>query len=217
MEKDFYSILGVERNASTDQIRRRFLDLTREKHPDRFRGDAKEAAEHEFQDITQAFNVLSNPNLRREHDQSLVRPKGDGTGADPGQLLRAYLQRGARAYKARNAVEAADNFRRATETDPRSALAWHHLARACHGVPRYLPQACEAISKACELEPMKVSYQQLAGQIHADAGRRDDALRYYRMALKWGGDDPVIVRAIEELESGKKKSLLGGIFGKMDR
>jgi hypothetical protein len=64
---------------------------------------------------------------------------------------------------------------------------------------------------------MKVSYHQLAGQIHELADRADDAVRYYRDALRWGGDDPVIEQKIRELESGKKRSLLGGIFGKMER
>ena len=216
MATDFYSILGVDRNATTDSIRRRFLELTREKHPDRFRGESKLAAESAFQEITQAFNVLSNPTRRREHDQELSRPSAD-QGADSGGLVKAYLQRGIRAFKAKNFMEAADNFRRATETDPRNALAWHHMARACGQVPRYLPQACEAITRACELEPMKMSYHQLAGLIFAKAGRSEEALKSYRTALKWGGDDPAIQAAIDELESGKKKSLLGGIFGKIDR
>ena len=217
MAKDFYSILGVDRNASTDAIRRRFLELTREKHPDRFQGQAKVEAEAAFQEITQAFNVLSNPMKRREHDQEIAQGTVGQSKADPNQLFKAYMQRGVRAFKAKNAIEAADNFRRAAETDPKSALAWHHLARACREVERYLPQACEAIAKACELDPMKVSYHQLAGQIHTMADRPEDAVRFYRDALRWGGEDPVIEQAIQRLEAGKKKSLLGGIFGKIER
>jgi curved DNA-binding protein CbpA len=45
MPADFYSVLGVPRNATTEQIKERFLQLTREKHPDRFPGAEKQKAE----------------------------------------------------------------------------------------------------------------------------------------------------------------------------
>ena len=64
MQVDFYAVLGVPRNATAEQIKERFLQLTREKHPDRFRGAEKQRAELAFQEITQAFNTLSNPERR---------------------------------------------------------------------------------------------------------------------------------------------------------
>src|SRR6202035_951938 len=107
MAKDFYAILGVPRTASEDQLRQRFRELARERHPDRFRGEEKARAEKDFQDITQAFNVLSDPERRRSHDRELARPQEI---SDPRQLVRVYLQRGIRAYKEKNYFEAADNF-----------------------------------------------------------------------------------------------------------
>ena len=58
-----YDILGVERDATEAQIRKAFRKLTFEHHPDRFSGDARAKAEERFQEITEAFNVLS----RRSH------------------------------------------------------------------------------------------------------------------------------------------------------
>ena len=43
MSTDFYGVLGVSRNATTEQIKDRFLQLTRERHPDRFHGEAGHA------------------------------------------------------------------------------------------------------------------------------------------------------------------------------
>lgn len=49
MAKDFYSVLALPRNATEDQIRQRFRELARTRHPDRFQGVTEKArAEQEF-------------------------------------------------------------------------------------------------------------------------------------------------------------------------
>ena len=214
MPADFYVVLGVPRNATSEQIKERFLQLTREKHPDRFQGADKQRAELEFQEITQAFNVLSNADRRRKHDVELQRPEQQQRN-DPADLAKVYLQRGVKAYKAKNFIEAADNFSRATEADGKNALAWHHLARTCMQQEHWLPRAAAAITRACELEPMKPEYAKLAGQIFTRTGDRERAAHFYRVAIRWGGDDPEIRSALDALEGTdkKKKSLLGGLFG----
>jgi curved DNA-binding protein CbpA len=216
MQKDFYAVLGVPRSATAEQIKDRFLQLTREKHPDRFPGADKQRAELEFQEITQAFNLLSNAERRRQHDLELQRPAAAQKAADPGELSRVFLQRGVKAYKAKNFIEAADNFSRATEADPNSAMAWHHLARTCLQQERWLSRATGAIERACELEPMKIEYAKLAGQIFTRSGDREKAAQYYKQAIRWGGDDPEVRAALEQLEGGKRKTLLGGIFGRAE-
>jgi curved DNA-binding protein CbpA len=208
MPMDFYSVLGLPRNATEEQIRQRFRELARVRHPDRFQGQEKESAENDFQAITQAFNVLSDAERRRQHDLELTRP---GTDSDPRQVARAYLQRGIKAYKEKNFLEAADNFDRATKADPASAQTWHHLAMACAQQPNWLPRALTAIEQACELEPMNPSYHKQAGRICALAGQAERAAHHYRQAIEWGDDDPAVRRALEDLE---KPSRRGGLFGK---
>ena len=212
MATDFYDVLGVPRNATTEQVKERFLQLTRSKHPDRFSGPQKQQAELDFQTITQAFNVLSNPERRRLHDVELSKPASHK--ADPGEAGRVFLHRGVKAYKARNFIEAADNFSRATEADPANGLAWHHLARTCMQEDRWLNRATAAVARACELEPMKAEYHKLAGQIFLKAGEREKAAGYFRQAIRWGGDDPEVRAALDALEGKQRKGgLLGGLFG----
>ena len=214
MSTDFYGVLGVSRNATTEQIKDRFLQLTRERHPDRFHGAEKQRAELAFQSITQAFNVLSNPERRRQHDLELSRPAAHKT--DPGEVGRVFMQRGVKAYKGKNFSEAADNFSRATEAEPSNALAWHHLARTCMQEERWLQRATAAVSRACELEPMKAEYHKLAGQIFLRAGERDKAANYFRQAIRWGGEDAEIRAALDTLEGKRKGGLLGGLFGRVE-
>jgi curved DNA-binding protein CbpA len=209
MATDFYAVLALPRNATEDQIRHRFRELARLRHPDRFRGAEKEAAETEFQAITQAFNVLSDPERRRQHDGELARP-GE---SDPRQMCRAYLQRGIKAYKDKSFLDAADNFDRATKADPNNAQAWQHLALACAQQSSWLPRAVAAIERACELEPMNPAFLKQAGRILALAGNAERAASFYRRALQWGDEDPAVQRALDELTKAPVAKR-AGLFGK---
>lgn len=81
-EEDYYDILGVSRNATDEEIKRAYLKLARELHPDRH-GGSKEAAasEERFKLVNRAYEVLKDPERRRQYD---MFGDGDGAGAaDP--------------------------------------------------------------------------------------------------------------------------------------
>jgi curved DNA-binding protein len=65
--KDYYKILGVERNASKDEIKRAFRKLALKTHPDRNPNDPK--AGERFKEINEAYQVLSDPEKRARYDQ----------------------------------------------------------------------------------------------------------------------------------------------------
>ena len=76
MVADYYELLGVAPTASSGEIRKAYLRLAREKHPDRFsEGPEKDAASAVFQDLTTAFNTLCNERSRREYDETRSRPQ----------------------------------------------------------------------------------------------------------------------------------------------
>jgi curved DNA-binding protein CbpA len=209
MSANYYSILGVPQNATTDQVRTRFLELAQKLHPDRFRGDEKEEAERNFQEITEAFNILSNPSRRREHDQQLARPVGEQTGPDPEQLVKIYMQRGVKAYREKQYSAAADNFQRATQTEPTNAKAWYHVALACSHQDRWTQQAMAAIERACELEPLNGRYAKFAGKLFEKGGKLEQAEQFYDKALRWGGEDEDVRAALENLSQKRRKGLSG--------
>jgi molecular chaperone DnaJ len=66
MEKDFYSTLGVPKDASEADIRQAYRKLARKYHPDQNPGDSE--AERKFKDITEAHSVLSDPEQRQQYD-----------------------------------------------------------------------------------------------------------------------------------------------------
>jgi curved DNA-binding protein len=65
--KDYYKILGVERNASADEIKKAFRKLAIKYHPDKNPGD--KTAEEKFKEINEANEVLSDPEKRKKYDE----------------------------------------------------------------------------------------------------------------------------------------------------
>ncbi len=68
-ETDYYKILGVDKNAADEEIKKAYRKLAMKYHPDHYKGDDKEAAEEKFKKISEAYAVLKDKEKRREYDQ----------------------------------------------------------------------------------------------------------------------------------------------------
>jgi molecular chaperone DnaJ len=75
---DYYKILGVGKNASDEEIKKAYRKLARQYHPDRNPGDKK--AEERFKEISQAHDVLSDPEKRKAYDRGQGPLGGFATG-----------------------------------------------------------------------------------------------------------------------------------------
>ena len=83
-DKDFYKVMGVSKDVSEAELKKKYRKLAREFHPDLHPGDAK--AEARFKEINEAHDILSDKAKRAEYDQ--VRAMGSGprfTGGAGGQ------------------------------------------------------------------------------------------------------------------------------------
>ena len=73
--KDHYKTLGIERNSSADEIKKAYRKLAMKYHPDKNPGDS--AAESKFKDVSEAYDILSDTQKKREYDN----PSSGGFGA----------------------------------------------------------------------------------------------------------------------------------------
>ena len=80
--RDYYEILGVERGADADAIKRSYRKLALQYHPDRNNGSAE--AEEQFKELTEAYEVLKDPNKRAAYDRFGHAGVKGGAGAGYG-------------------------------------------------------------------------------------------------------------------------------------
>jgi len=67
--QDYYEVLGVARDADEAAVKKAYRKLALKWHPDRHQGDAREAAEARFKRISEAYEVLSDPEKRKKYDR----------------------------------------------------------------------------------------------------------------------------------------------------
>ena len=78
--KDYYGILGIGRNATEDKIKKAYRNLAMKYHPDRNPGKEKEANE-KFKQINEAYEVLGDPEKRKQYDKFGTVGTGDIFGS----------------------------------------------------------------------------------------------------------------------------------------
>ncbi|MFZ1994670.1 MAG: molecular chaperone DnaJ [Solirubrobacteraceae bacterium] len=89
---DYYKILGVGKNASDEEIKKAYRKLARKYHPDTNQGDKK--AEERFKEISQAHDVLADPDKRKAYDRGGLLGGFGGAGGpggfDPGAFTGGF-------------------------------------------------------------------------------------------------------------------------------
>jgi DnaJ-class molecular chaperone len=99
--KDLYSVLGVSKSASQDEIKKAYRKLAKQYHPDLNPGNKE--AEQKFKDISQAYDILADKDKRRRYDAGEIDATGQeqapGMGAGGKGFYRTWTAGGSRGSK----------------------------------------------------------------------------------------------------------------------
>ena len=179
---NYYELLGIAPSASIADVRKAYAKLARERHPDRFPDPAaKKAAQQTFQEITAAFNTLSNDRARAEYDKSLKAPR---RAPVPEEIARDAYDRGQKLYEAKNFFDAVELLRVATAHAPQEARYHAALGRALARNPHWVREGLQSLEKAVQLAPRHPGYHAELAEILAGQGLRIRARKSAEAALR---------------------------------
>jgi len=218
--RNLYEILGVGPDASDGEIRAAFRRLTRELHPDRFTGEERRRAEERFQEITEAFNVLSRPHLREKYDAELARGRTEAP-RDPREVARLLAARGAQQLREGNLPGALETLDMAIRHDDGNARAHYFYGLALQRVPGRTKEAARHLERAAALEPTNPTIAAEAARIFLALGMQARARRFAEQALSLDPTNAKASGVLAEVEGAAASEggsgLLGGLLGKRGR
>jgi len=176
--------LGIADGAGRDEVKRAFLQIARQFHPDRFASpalaDLATVVRDFFTAVNEAYEVLSDDRKRADY---LAATKGGSTGAPRSDSARVDFQKGEACLRTRDFARARGFLESAVRADPRAeyqaALAWTYVVDPAS---RDLGRA-KAIALEAALDAGCDRAQFVAGVISREEGSDADAERYFRAAL----------------------------------
>ena len=214
-----YDILGIERDASEAEIRSAFRKLTFKHHPDRFAGEDRAKAEEHFQEITEAFNVLSRPESREKYDEELAQgqPGGSGAAMEPAEIARRLAAKGAQTMREGNLTEALNELKSALDHDESCSRAHYFMGVGLSKMSGRERDGLRHLERAVTLEPSNAVMLSEAAGVALVVGMKERARRFADQALGFDPTNKKATKVLEHLDGGDKPKGREGLFGRLSR
>ena len=157
--KDPYEILGVPKNASQDQVKKAYRELSKKYHPDsHMNNPLSSLAEEKFKEIQDAYDAIMNGNLGndRGYTSGYSGNTGYSNGSNNAEMSQVYQLLSQRRYnEALRALQGINN---------RNAAWYYYSAVANYGIGNNM-MAVEHVNQAVAMDPNNMEYRNLQNQL----------------------------------------------------
>lgn len=189
-KQSYYDLLGVSQQAPSGEIAAAYFQLAKRWHPDRLGpefADVRDQAERLFARISEAHQVISDPERRAQYDELLKTGDGDAEEQEQVQrMLRAATNfQKAQVLLRRNNLAAAEEAARAAladapeEADHIALVAWLEAQKP----GAKLEDAFSTVDRASQLEPSNLRVRWFRGQLLKRLGRERQAVEDFRFII----------------------------------
>lgn len=215
MMLDYYSILGIPKNATLSEIKGAYLKLAKQYHPDRFQSEKeKKGANERFALVTQAYKVLGEQKSKDDYDRSLHldssgRPIEEATIVQAKNAFRRALV----LLKEGDYWRAANLLRLASRYDPTKAIYMSYLGLALVHTKQYANEGFEKLHEAMKRELFNPAVYVNLALAYEKAGDNEKAVHFYKEALNWDANNQTALQELARLASEKKKGFFSKFFG----
>jgi curved DNA-binding protein CbpA len=214
---NYYTLLGVNKNATKDEIRKAYLSLAKQFHPDKFTDrDEAEKMQEQFLKIAIAYKVLLDDEKRSEYDKQLssVSYREKREKAPKTAQAKMAFKNGIEHYKGGDFWRAEKYFRSAVSLSPDTPLYKSYLGLALARQKRRGDEAIELAQGAVRAEMYNSHYHVNLAIVYRILGRKDRAIKSLKEALTWNPNDERALKELEKLKEGGKKGLFSRFFKK---
>lgn len=200
---DYYNILGIDRDAPLEAIKRAYYKNAKEFHPDRHIHVTSEEIKHKlneiFNSITTAYRILFDPKEKEKYDKTLKKLSPNPI-KNNAETAKERFTKGKKALNNKQYATAFDLFAQAVYFDDSSA-DYHFYLGLTYKHQNKLREAEKEINQALMLNPNKAEYVAEIGDIYLALGFTLRAKSSFEKAIQL---DPSITSAVEGLKKIKK-------------
>jgi curved DNA-binding protein CbpA len=214
---NYYTVLGVNKNATKEEIRKAYLSLAKQYHPDKFTDkDEAQKTQEQFAVIAIAYKVLLDDEKRSEYDKQLssVSYREKKEKAPKTTQAKMAFKNGIDHYKGGDFWRAEKYFRSAVSLSPDTPLYKSYLGLSLARQKRRGDEAVQFAQDAVKAEMYNSHYHVNLGIVYRILGRAEQAKKSLKEALTWNPNDERAQKELQKLEGDDKKGIFSRFFKK---
>jgi curved DNA-binding protein CbpA len=156
MANDPYKVLGIDRNATDEEVKKAYRELARKYHPDNYANTPlADLADEKMKEVNEAYDTIQK--MRKESSDNAYRYQGDGSGYGGGYNNAAQFSDIRSYIAARNFYEAEIRLNSVPASDRNAE--WHYLKGVTFRARGWYFEASKYFDVACRMDPTNQEYR----------------------------------------------------------